>query len=194
MRGDGHDGRPLEGRANSTDEDLVARVADLESSLEDALRLKREVETQAEIIRVLTRRVEEESYRAQRKAHPIRGLRSKLMYRARVSRLTYRAKIIELRYHPKVTKLEYHTKVAVYREIRSAGKWRSAADGRYLGKTIQRVPVERSAPGVGPGSPDGEGKPFEVESSSNAIRNDTASKSPLRPNGENTGRRRPANN
>ncbi|HUY65990.1 MAG TPA: hypothetical protein VMV06_04175 [Acidimicrobiales bacterium] len=172
----------------------MARVADLECSLEDALRLKREVETQAEIIRVLTRRVEEEWHRAERKAHPLGVLRSKLIYRAKVSKLTYRAKVSELRYHPKVTKLEYHTKVAVYREIQSAGKWRSAAEGRYLRKATERVPVNRSAPGVGPGSSDGEGKPFEVESSSDAVRSDAASKTPLRLNGENAGRRRSANN
>jgi len=167
--GHDHDGGPPEGRARSTDEDLVARVAELESSLEDALWLEREVETQAEIILVLTRRVEEEWHRAQRKAHPLKTLPSKLVYRAKVCRLTYRAKLSALRYHPKVTKLEYHTKVAIYREIQSAGKWRSAADGRYLRKRTGPVPVGRSAPGVDPEGSDGDGKPFEVESSSDPI-------------------------
>jgi hypothetical protein len=168
MMRDGPDGGQPEARAKSPGADLAAKVADLESSLEDALRLKREVETQAEIIRVLTRRVEEERQRAEQMAHPLGALRSKLIYHTKVA--LYRPI-----HHTKVAlyRLSYHTKVAVYREIPSAAKWRRAVQGRYRRKAAERVPVNRSTPCASPSPPGGDGKPFEVGGSSDSSWNDT---------------------
>jgi hypothetical protein len=85
MMGDDLTGGQPGSRAKSPGEDLAAKVADLESRLEDALRLKREVETQAEIIRVLTQRVEEERELAEHMAHQLGALRSKPTYRVKVA-------------------------------------------------------------------------------------------------------------
>jgi|GEM_PF-5535083 len=82
---DGPDGGQPDAPAKSPSADLVAKVADLEGRLEDALRLKREVETQAEIIRVLMRRIDEEQERAERMGHPLRALRFKWTYHAKVA-------------------------------------------------------------------------------------------------------------
>ncbi len=80
----------------------MAKVAELESRLEDALMLKREVEAQEEIIRVLTRRVEEAQEGSEQMAQQIAAFRSMLTYR-----------------------LTYRLKAAVYREVQSALRWRS---------------------------------------------------------------------
>jgi len=82
---DGPDRGQPDAPAKSPSADLVATVADLEERLEDALRLKREVETQAEIISVLMRRIEEEQERAERMGHPLRALRFKWTYHAKVA-------------------------------------------------------------------------------------------------------------
>jgi hypothetical protein len=135
---EGPDGAQPDLGAKSSGADLEAKVADLENRLEDALRLKREVETQAEIIRVLTRRADDERRRAEQMAHPLRTLRSKLIY---------------------------HTKVAVYREIHSSARWRRTVEGRYRRKGAEGVPVDRSTPRASP-SPSGQsGESFKVEDS-----------------------------
>jgi hypothetical protein len=85
----GPDGGRNDEPANSPDADLVAKVADLECRLEDALRLKREVETQAEIIRVLTRRLDDEQRRAEQAVHPLKAFRYKMIYWTKV--FVYRA-------------------------------------------------------------------------------------------------------
>lgn len=122
MMGDRVDKEQSDARPGSPCADLVAKVADLENRLEDALRLKREVETQAEIIRVLTRRIEEEQARADQMAHPLRTFRHKQMYRTKVLlyRLRYWAKVL-------VYRQIYRVKVLVYRLVQSAAavfKWR----------------------------------------------------------------------
>jgi len=130
---DDADGGQPDVRAKSSGADLEAKVADLESRLEDALRLKREVETQAEIIRVLTRRIDEERQSSEQRAHPLRA---------------YRYKVI------------YHTKVAVYREIQSATRWRRSVEGRYRRNAVERVPVDRSTSGASPSPSGGDGEPL----------------------------------
>lgn len=92
-------GEPARSRAKGQQAELRAKIAELEHQLDDALLLKREVESQAETIRRLSVRVEQEYERAEvmtrhsdwadaeiaKLQKQLRILRSTPMYRAKVA-------------------------------------------------------------------------------------------------------------